>query len=393
MKVRGKVIFCILCLGLLSCMSSSKVRKEEPEIKGKEGEVKERDKISVAKEYYSLGCEDLKNKMYDEAIKNFTKAIEDSSTFVSAYINLGLAYKGKDEIDEMERVYKKIIVIDPTKGHYALGKLYTDKKRYHEAISEYKEALEVDSTYVDAWFGIGYVEEKLGNVKSAIESYQHALRLEPENASVRYSISKAYIMVEEYEKAVKELTVLKEIHPEDLDVRRTLGDALLGMKNYGGAKGEFEYLSGRLPLDISVRIKLGKACEGLKDHKCALQAYKDAISIDTTDIAAYLHLIYLYLGLGNLSEAEQFFNTARQINPEDQQVYYLSGTILVKKGDTFFERKEYKSAIDNYEKALVAYKRVASGDDSCLIDSAKKAIESAESKLKRAKEEEWWHRR
>ena len=373
----------IYCLLVLSCVSSQVEVEEEIET--------EKPQVSDAKKYYSFGREYLKNEMYDEAIKNFEHAIEESVSCVDAYVNLGLAYRAKRDYVEMERVYKELIEVAPAKGHYALGGVYTNEKKYEKALSEYKEALKTDSSYVDALYGLGYVYEKIGDSQSAINEYLHALTLDPKNEGIRYSLGKAYISNEQYEKGIKELKILKESHPEDLDVRRALGSALNSIEDYKFAKEEFEYITTYAPSDIISRVNLGKAFQGLKEYDNAVQSYKEAISIDTTNISLYCHLIGLHIELKNLNKADQLLKTALQINPDDQLLHYLSGTVLVNKGDELFNRKEYSASISNYNKAIVEYKLVIKGDDLSLADNAKKAIKSVESKLKRAKEEKWWH--
>jgi len=394
MKVQ-KILYVVSVCVVIGCVPPQEVKKEEPEtekIEEKGIRPQPGTGMSEAKKYYNFGCEYLKNKMFDEAIKNFKYAIEDSGGFVDAYINLGVAYKCKNEQEETKRVYEKMLKIDPVVGHYALGRLYTDEKKYDEAIAEYKKVIEIDSSCVDAWYGVGYVKEKLGDIKSAIDKYERALKLDPKNNSVRYSLGKTYILNEEYEKGIKELKVLKEAHPEDIDVKRTLGEAFLSIKSYKEASEEFKYIASRLPSDVLGRIELGKSFEGLKDYESATQAYKEAITIDTTNITAYWYLIYLYLELDALNKADEFLGTIKRTSPDKQQVHYLSGTILTKKADKLFEQKEYEGAIANYNKAIEEYKLVFKGEDLNLVDSAKKAIKSTETKLKRAEEEKWWHR-
>ncbi|MBI4723043.1 MAG: tetratricopeptide repeat protein [Candidatus Stahlbacteria bacterium] len=374
-----------LCI-FIGCVPPPEVNREIPEVL--EPSVKE----TGAKKQYMYGCEYLKNKMYDDAVKCFKHAIADSSTFVSAYMNLGLAYRGKNEYDKMEQVYKEMIVIAPATGHYALGKLYTDEKRYDQAMIEYKEAVKNDSNYTDAWYGIGYCEEKLGNIKSAIENYEHALTVDDKNESVKYSLSKAYISDGEFEKGIRELKNLRTAHPDDLDVCRTLASTLLDTKNFSEAKLEFEYIAQRLPFDILSRVGLGKSCEGLKDYEGADNAYKEAIAIDTTDISLYYYLITLYTGIKKLNDASKYLRLAKQIAPNNTIIHCLAGDIEAEWGDIEFNNKKFSSAIPKYELAMKEYNSALKGDNKEWATYSQKAIERTRAKLKKTKEEEWWDR-
>jgi tetratricopeptide (TPR) repeat protein len=385
MNIKSEFRFCVLVSValLVGCAPPPEVKEEELETKSME--------MSEAKKYYSFGCEYLKNKMYDEAIKSLERAIEDSSTFVSAYINLGLAYRGKHEHEEMERVYKRMKDIDPAKGHYALGKLYTDEKNYEEAKREYEETIKIDSGYVDAWYGVGYVEEKVGNTESAIKYYKLALGIDAENKSVRYSLSKAYIANGQHEKAIEELRILRDAHPEDVDVRRIRGEALLAMKKYVEAKSEFGYVVERLPRDVTSRMELARACEGLKDYPGADSAYREAIAIDTTDISAYCHSLSYYVRVKRLSEANELLKTARRVDPENQILYCLAGDVWSEFGNAAFQGKNYGAAMSHYEKAIREYRHALKGGIQEWITYAQKAIKRTEAKFKKAKEEKFWN--
>jgi tetratricopeptide (TPR) repeat protein len=366
-------------------MPPPEVQEEEPETKSME--------MSQAKKHYSFGCEYLKNRMYDEAIKSLDRAIEDSSTFVSAYINLGLAYRGKHEYEEMKRVYKQMKDIDPAKGHYALGKLYTDEKNYEEAKREYEETIKVDSGYVDAWYGVGYVEEKMGNTESAIKYYKLTLGLDPDNKSVRYSLGKAYITSGEHARAIEELEILREAHPEDVDVRRVCGEALLATKNYIEAKKELAYVVQRLPYDIASRIELAQAYEGLKDYAGADSVYREGIAIDTTDISTYCHVVNFHVRVKKLSKAKELLKVARRMDPENQILYCLAGDVYSELGNAAFQGKNFGAAMSHYEKAIREYKYALKGGIQEWITYAQKAIKRTEAKFKKAKEEKFWHQR
>ncbi len=389
----NKLLFLSVCgLWLLTgCVPpQNEIKEEGIEVEGME--VKD-EEVNEAKKYYSFCREYYKNRMYDEAIKNCCHAIEDSASYVDAYVTLALTYRAKKDYVEMENIYKKLIEVAPIKGHYALGRLYSDKKEYDNALIEYNKALESDTSYVDALYGIGYVYEKMGKPEAAIKEYKRALKLAPENEGVRYSLGKAYISNKEYEKGIKELEILREAHLEDLDVRRALGDALLSIKKYEKAKKEFEYVAVHSPSDIGSRINLGKAYEGLKDYSGAAQSYKEAISIDTTNTSLYCHLVNFYVKLKKSTDAIKVLKVAKQIDPNNQILYCLAGDVQSDLGSIAFKSKNYSSAKSRYNKAVEEYKNALTGSESEWITYSQKAIKRAKIELKKIKEAEWWDRR
>lgn len=391
-------IYCGLILGLTTCAPPPEIEQELPS----------KPEIGEAKKHYSFCMEYLKNRMYDDAVKNCEQAVAESTGYIDAYVALGLAYRGKGEYGEMERVYKALVEFDPLKGHYALGHLYTEEGQFDKALDNYNAALKVDSTYADAWYGIGYVYEIRPDFDFAIaiENYKHALQFDPENKSIRFSLAKLYVEVGEYENAIEILTALSEKHSEDIDVRESLGRAYLAVKRHQKAKAEFEYIAEKSPTDISNLISLGLSCEGLRDYECAITAYKDAIAVDATNISTYHYLITLFISLKRFGDADTYLSRVKAISPENPFVINLSGDIYLERGNIEFRKgkeasdegnrssakKHLESALSYYKKAQSIYGSILSSGEPTCCEYAKKCLGLLETRIKETEELLWWNR-
>lgn len=386
-KSKFQMTTSFFALFILGCASSQVAQKSETQTKVQEIETPR----SEAQKRYFFGYDYLKMGMYDEAIKNFESAVQESTTYVDAYINLGSAYMKKQEYGEAQRIYENLIEVVPVKGHCALGGYYLAIRQNDRAVEEYKKALAIDSTSSDAWYGVSYAYEKLGKLDLAIENYKLALKFEPSNDGIRYNLGKAYITKEQYAQGINELKTLLEKHPDDYDVRATYGKALMGTKDFAGALREFTFIAEKSPYDITARINKGKAYEGMKDYKSAVSSYEEAAAIDSTNVSPYCYLLNLYIEISELTKAAQVLQAAKAIAPDDQLLYYLSGSLAIQQGDASFNKKEFEKTKASYNKAISEFKLALQGNDANLVDNAKKAIESAEKKIKRAEEEAWWH--
>jgi tetratricopeptide (TPR) repeat protein len=67
----------------------------------------------TAKEFYNSGNEKLDHKKYKDAIKEFTKAIEDDQFFADAYYNRGLAKNNIKDYQGALADYTKTIELNP----------------------------------------------------------------------------------------------------------------------------------------------------------------------------------------------------------------------------------------------------------------------------------------
>jgi len=135
-----KFTFCMVFIlalslmgGLLGCSSPEPTTTSTP--------------ASPALENYSRGCALSSKGKYDEAIAEYTKAIELDPNFAYAYNNRGVAYKNK--------------------GQYDL------------AIADYNRAIELDPNDADYWNNKGVALNKLGRPDEAMECYNKALQIDP----------------------------------------------------------------------------------------------------------------------------------------------------------------------------------------------------------------------
>ena len=69
--------------------------------------------------------------------------------------------------------------------HYNLALLYSDKKRYGEAISELKKALRINPNYLFARINLGVLYEDQKKWKEAKREYRKILQITPEDEHVR----------------------------------------------------------------------------------------------------------------------------------------------------------------------------------------------------------------
>ena len=110
---------------------------------------------------------------YDEAIADYSKAIEISPGYAEAYNNRGVAYHNKRQYDEAIADYSKAIEISPRyAGAYRnRGVAYRKNGQYDEAIADYSKAIEISPRYYKAYFNKATTCEKAGYIREAIEAY------------------------------------------------------------------------------------------------------------------------------------------------------------------------------------------------------------------------------
>lgn len=110
-------------------------------------EAKESERISEAYSWFSNGNKAFGEKKYEEAIENYTKAIEINENFVEAYFSKGAAC--------------------------------LNLQRFDNAISDYKKILELDPNYVDVYYNLIEAYIYIDKLDKAIETINKFIQIEP----------------------------------------------------------------------------------------------------------------------------------------------------------------------------------------------------------------------
>jgi tetratricopeptide (TPR) repeat protein len=114
---------------------------------------------------------------YDEAISEYTAAIELDPDLANAYLARGQAYYFKDKSLMAVADYSKAIELDPgyTAAYYSRGWAQLVNRAWDAAISDFSRAVELDPSLVRAYNGCGwaYVNKAQWN----FESYNYMFTL------------------------------------------------------------------------------------------------------------------------------------------------------------------------------------------------------------------------
>lgn len=76
-----------------------------------------------------------------------------------------------------ETTFKEMVVRFPQNpmGHFSLGRLYVEEKRWAEAVVALQKAVELDSTYAAAFVALGDAHAGTGAAAEAKKAWQNAL--------------------------------------------------------------------------------------------------------------------------------------------------------------------------------------------------------------------------
>lgn len=114
--------------------------------------------------------------------------------------------------EQAERYYRDAYE-DVTKGSKDLagGKAGPAHKKFARALDHSREAVELDSTYYQAWNLVGFTSRQLGDYPHSFAAYRVALRLKPDYALAREYFGEGLLETGDLAGALEQLAWLQKI--------------------------------------------------------------------------------------------------------------------------------------------------------------------------------------
>ena len=208
--------------------------------------------------------------------------LADSETFKKSFENFERAIKINESIKSPE--FKNLIAI---KYEYKLkviekAILEIKRKSFDNAIADCNKAIELDSTFIDAFYYIGIANNDRHEYNTAIDYFKKAINFNPKHAKSWNNMGFSYEKLKQFDKAIEAYKKAVEFEP-------IYALAYYNMANSYKHKEQLDY---------------------------AIDAYKKATEIDPDYAFAWLFMGYTYLDKNDYHSALQNIDKAININPE-----------------------------------------------------------------------------
>ena len=300
--------------------------------------------------------------------------------------------------------------------HYDSGLVYFHNKDFDAAVIEFKEAINIDSIFIDAHCGLGRAYLAQGNLEKAENASKKSLKLAENNHSDSQKLLEAIahyrsgynslnnrewnMAIDKFKKSINLEPIFTEAHCELSRVHLRLGDLetakevvekalkfadeyppiqqlwgtirlcntgldFLSDQQYGEAIDKLKETINREPTFTEAHCGLGQAYLGKGVLEVAKQSANDALKLNrnhqpASALLSDIKKTYVDKGAGalerlDLTEAEQYRNNALQIDEYYQPAQELFENIkkaYYKQAYDYLNDKQYDQAIFEFNKLI-----------------------------------------
>lgn len=226
-----------------------------------------------------------------------------------------------------------------------LGYLYYHwEKNFDKAMKEFNTAIQLDSTYYQAWSNRGVVNNNLGKHEEAVRDFSHALKYNPDNIDGLFGKANSLSALGRFEESLSYYEKYLKLKPEDGKGFMKRGTALLNLGRHEEAIKDFETCLKKLPDDDETYYWLGLAYYKKSNFAEALTKLDKAISLNSKKPEMYSWRGLVKYNLKQTDDAIADYCTAINMNPNDAAAY-------VNRSVAYFEKGNYTQAWEDINTA------------------------------------------
>jgi len=200
-----------------------------------------------------------------------------------------------------------------------------------------------DSAEAARLHGIALLQ--LGRPGDALAALEYAVERAPASVAAQCNLGSARIAAGRLDEAIEDLRVVLRQNPGHAAVLMTLGNALMAAGRYVEAQRSFATATYGAPRHPSILINLAAAELKLGHYDEAEACIRDAISVDSRNLAAYLLYGDVLTGQGRHREAATVYAHAQKLAPEAAAPAYQRGLALDALGELEDAATAYGEAV------------------------------------------------
>jgi protein O-mannosyl-transferase len=164
--------------------------------------------------------------------------------------------------------------------HVILGNSFMSEGREDDAISQFQQALQINSTLVMARNNLGNALLHQGKVDEGIIQYQEAIKIKPNFAEAHFNLANALCLKGRDDEAIGEFEKALEINPHYAEACNNLGRTLCKKGRVDDGIAQFQQALEINPAFVDAHNNLGNALleKGRVDD--AIACYQRALALD-----------------------------------------------------------------------------------------------------------------
>jgi tetratricopeptide (TPR) repeat protein/class 3 adenylate cyclase len=288
-------------------------------------------------EAYSRKYELTKDPQWLEQAKNNGRiALQLNGYLAPVRLTIGQNYMRTGQYEEAIREFRKALAIDPGAFdvYFYLGRIYESQGQLRDAEENFETFVKRRPGYWLGYSGLGWFFSRHGNFERAAESFRIMIDLQPDNPMGYENLGGALLAMSRFQEAVTILENSIKLKPSPVAFSN-LGSAYMYLGNYDAAALAMERAVKLSPHDFdlwrnladSYRKSPNRAQMASSAYHHALDLALERLKVNSGDAYALASVGLFHARLGNPSSAESFIAKALAAAPQSGEVLFTSALV------------------------------------------------------------------
>ncbi|MFZ0958095.1 MAG: tetratricopeptide repeat protein, partial [Candidatus Sulfotelmatobacter sp.] len=304
--------------------------------------------------------------LLDQALKDFSEALERDPDMVTAYVNRGYVLHDLHQPEAAAADFESALKREPKNGEAHLGLAYAslDLHRPRAALQQVLLAQEEmgDSLPTHLIRATAYGQN--GMLTKAAAEYRAALKLAPNDGGLHLALGETLYGRRRYHEAIDELQIAQKLSPDNSDIYAQLARAYAQLHDREQTLRYVERAEQSAQLtqlaeknqkaESRVLVSTGQALSLLGDQKGAMERFERALAMPGSDrISVRLAIAQVMASEGHLDDAQRQIALAL-MEGQTEEALPATGEQLMEAADVFLSMHDYQLAQTYLQRALVA---------------------------------------
>jgi tetratricopeptide (TPR) repeat protein len=211
----------------------------------------------------------------------------DPGDVLEKHISIGVAAGRRGDFDEAIREFERAVRINPgyARGHYNLGVAYADAGRPDDALDALARAVQVDPDYADARNSAALILARAGHIDAAIAQWQEVLARRPDTADAHNNLGNAMASMGRLPEAMAHWKQAVRLNPESASAHNNLANYFSSAGDPTNAQAHYLEALRLRPDMAEAHNNLGALLAEAGDVAGAVEHFRAALRI-RPDLAA-----------------------------------------------------------------------------------------------------------
>ncbi len=301
----------------------------------------------------------------------FSGCSRDPNVRKQKYFESGQRYYQKGKYREAAIQFRNALQVDSrfVDAHYRLAQSYMKVQNWNQAYEELDRTVQLDPDHTDAQLDMANLLLLSNDFKSAQEHIDAVLSKNPNNATAHAADANLKARQNDLPAALQEMQKAIQLSPDRWDLYQNIAILQMQADQPDAAEASFKKALSLSPKQTSLQLTLGGFYQQRSRFAEAERVFQSAMENDRSNPDPRSSLARLYLAQGKNAQAEQLLQQTKSDLPDNPAAYRMLGDYYFAIGDLDKAVSEYSSLYEqhkndvqtrkNYIQLLILKNRIA----------------------------------